>query len=94
MLWASRQRPATSLRPRSSSVRRTRSRAQLILEITEDTLIRSEGAVRENILELTAMGFRMALDDLGAGYSSLEDLCAYPIQFVKLAREHLGHNPP
>ena len=30
---------------------------------------------------------RMALDDLGAGYSSLEDLCAYPIQFVKLARE-------
>ncbi len=62
-------------------------REQLILEITEDTLIRSEGAVRENILELTAMGFRMALDDLGAGYSSLEDLCAYPIQFVKLARE-------
>lgn len=62
-------------------------REQLILEITEDTLIRSEGAVRENILELTAMGFCMALDDLGAGYSSLEDLCAYPIQFVKLARE-------
>lgn len=34
-------------------------REQLILEITEDTLIRSEGAVRENILELTAMGFCM-----------------------------------
>ncbi len=61
-------------------------RDRLTLEITEDTLARSESAVRETILGLTALGFRMALDDLGAGYSSLEDLCVYPIQCVKLER--------
>ncbi len=61
-------------------------RDRLMLEITEDTLARSESAVRETLLGLTALGFRMALDDLGAGYSSLQDLCSYPIQCVKLER--------
>ena len=35
------------------------------------------------------MGFRIALDDMGSGYTSLTNLCEYPVDVVKLDRDIL-----
>lgn len=56
----------------------------LILELTEDTLAGNVNIIYENIRVCREMGFKVALDDLGAGYSSLQDLCDYPIDIIKI----------
>ena len=35
------------------------------------------------------LGFNIALDDIGSGYTSLISLCEYPIDIVKIDREVL-----
>ena len=42
-----------------------------------------------NIIKVKELGFRIALDDIGSGYTSLISLCEYPIDIVKLDREIL-----
>ena len=37
------------------------------------------------------LGFTIALDDVGSGYTTLLSLCEYPIDIVKLDREMLLH---
>ena len=46
-------------------------------------------AVYSNILACKEMGCQIALDDLGNGYSSLQDLCDYPIDMIKIDRHIL-----
>lgn len=60
--------------------------SQLILELTEDTLEEDNLASFRNVMACKEMGFRIALDDLGSGYSSLSDLCDYPIDIIKIDR--------
>ena len=60
---------------------------KLILEITEDSLSYNTNALKENIQKCKELGFLIALDDIGSGYSSLSDLYHYPIDFVKVERE-------
>ena len=62
------------------------SHDRLIVEITEDSLARSQSVALETIGGLIALGFRIALDDVGAGYSSFSDLCAYPVNYAKIDR--------
>lgn len=38
------------------------------------------------MLRCQQQGLTFALDDLGAGYSSMRDLCDYPVNFVKIDR--------
>ena len=61
----------------------------LIIEITEDSLMDNTTVAYRNILECKKMGCRIALDDLGSGYSSLQDLCDYPIDIIKIDRHIL-----
>lgn len=60
---------------------------KLIIEITEDSLSYNTRALKENIKKCKELGFLIALDDIGSGYSSLSDLYHYPIDFVKVERE-------
>ncbi|WP_395340083.1 putative bifunctional diguanylate cyclase/phosphodiesterase [Ningiella sp. W23] len=59
------------------------------LEITETSLIMSFTQAKKWIEQATGMGFKIAIDDFGAGYSSLSYLTAFPYDTVKLDRSLL-----
>lgn len=61
-------------------------RSKLIVEITEDAIERNRDEVVNNILGCKRLGFRVALDDLGFGNTSLVNLCDYPVDIVKIDR--------
>ena len=61
-------------------------RNRLLIEITEDAMERNRERAMRNMQECKKMGFRIALDDLGSGYTSLINLCDYPIDVVKIDR--------
>lgn len=64
-------------------------RRLLIMELTEDAMeVRHETAT-ENMKKCRAMGFRVALDDMGSGYTSLVNLCDFPTDLVKIDRDIL-----
>lgn len=57
---------------------------RVALEITERSRLRSIGCWDESVRLATEMGFQIAVDDLGAGYSSLSILADLRPQFIKL----------
>lgn len=65
------------------------SKRWLVFEITENALIRNEEFVKENIIKLREAGVIFAIDDFGAGYTSIKYLVKYPIEIVKLDRGFL-----
>lgn len=56
----------------------------LMLEITEDTLIKDFNAGIEQIRILRDYGVQFAIDDFGTGYSSLEYLLNLPVDVIKI----------
>ena len=56
------------------------------LEITESVILDHPGSAGEVLEELSARGFRIAIDDFGAGYSSLRYLSRLPVTRVKIDR--------
>ena len=65
------------------------NRNNLIIEITEDSMEKNLDVAKSNILKAKELGFTVALDDIGCGYTSLISLCEYPIDIVKIDREIL-----
>jgi len=57
---------------------------RVVLEVTETEAIRDYERARSRIRALREYGFRVALDDLGSGYSSLNLLAQLEPDFVKL----------
>ena len=64
-------------------------KSKLIIEITEDSVEKNLVTAMLNIIDTKKLGFRIALDDIGSGYTSLVSLCEYPIDVVKIDREIL-----
>ena len=58
----------------------------LVLEITESSLMKSISVCRKNLVNLRRMGVRISLDDFGSGYSSLNYLRELPVDEVKIDR--------
>ncbi|PVV08525.1 MAG: hypothetical protein B6D77_11725 [gamma proteobacterium symbiont of Ctena orbiculata] len=56
---------------------------KLLIEVTETALITQLQTARINLETLREMGFSIALDDFGSGYSSLRYLGAMPVDVVK-----------
>lgn len=67
-------------------------RSKLIIEITEDSIEKNLDIAKQNIKEAKELGFSIALDDMGSGYTTLISLCEYPIDIVKIDREVLLHS--
>lgn len=57
---------------------------QVVFEITEVAGIKDYAPVKEIIRQMRGAGFRIALDDLGSGYSGLNSLAMLQPDFVKL----------
>lgn len=62
------------------------SPGQLVLEITETTLVSGIDLVRRRIEKLSHLGFRFSIDDFGTGYSSLSYLKELPLAELKIDR--------
>lgn len=60
------------------------------LEITESTLLDDLDYAIDTIYQLHTLGFRIAMDDFGSGYSSLNVLNKLSIDVLKLDREFLN----
>jgi EAL domain-containing protein (putative c-di-GMP-specific phosphodiesterase class I) len=60
------------------------SASSLELEITENTILRHDEIVMENLLQLRTMGVSIAFDDYGTGYASLSLLKKFPIDRLKI----------
>ena len=56
----------------------------LILEVTEDEIVRELGLAQEIAAQLRSSGVDIAIDDFGAGYSSFSSLRALPFVELKL----------
>jgi EAL domain-containing protein (putative c-di-GMP-specific phosphodiesterase class I) len=59
---------------------------EVVLEITERSSLDSVPDVRDRVRRLRALGFRLAVDDLGAGYAGLTSFALLEPDFVKLDR--------
>lgn len=60
------------------------------LEITESTLLDDLDYAIDTIYQLHSLGFRIAMDDFGSGYSSLNVINKLSIDVLKLDREFLN----
>jgi len=58
----------------------------LIIEVTEETLVHSDMELRRAIAPLRARGARLAVDDMGAGYSGLRQITTVLPSYLKLDR--------
>ncbi len=58
---------------------------QLVLEITESTLVEDYDSNSKLLEQLQRSGVRLALDDFGTGYSSLSHLRLLPLDILKIA---------
>jgi len=58
----------------------------LELELTESAFLDNEGAVNSTIVKLQELGYTIAMDDFGMGYSSLNMLRTLPVNVLKLDR--------
>ena len=59
---------------------------QLVLEITESTLMEHRELALQALSELTALGVKVGIDDFGTGYSSLAYLSTLPFDCLKIDR--------
>ena len=60
--------------------------SRVVLEITESVLIDDPDTAKSRLEDLRALGVKLALDDFGAGYSSLSYLQRLPFDKLKIDR--------
>lgn len=59
---------------------------RVVLEVTERAALSSVNEVARKVARLRDLGFRLALDDLGAGYAGLSSFAVLEPSFVKIDR--------
>lgn len=69
----------------------TRIASRVVLELTERAAFDRVPDVRVRAERLRALGFRIALDDLGAGYAGLNSFALLEPDIVKVDRELVSH---
>jgi len=63
----------------------------LELELTERILVEATDTVTRTLSRLQDLGVRLALDDFGKGYSSMEYIRLLPLQKLKIDRSFVRH---
>jgi diguanylate cyclase (GGDEF)-like protein/PAS domain S-box-containing protein len=59
---------------------------QIVLEVTESTVMLNETEVTKQMSLLSEVGIRFSIDDFGTGYSSLSRLDKLPLRLLKIDR--------
>ncbi|HET8680626.1 MAG TPA: EAL domain-containing protein, partial [Micromonosporaceae bacterium] len=67
---------------------------RLVIEVTEQEVAVDLDELALRLTELRATGVRVALDDFGAGYSSLGQLHRLPVDILKIDRNLLVESAP
>jgi len=62
----------------------------LVIELTESTIMHNTEVNLEKFRELKSLGVRLAIDDFGMGYSSLSYLHRFPIDILKIDRSFVS----
>jgi diguanylate cyclase (GGDEF)-like protein/PAS domain S-box-containing protein len=62
----------------------------LVIELTESTIMYNTDANLERFVRLKELGVRLAIDDFGTGYSSLSYLHRFPIDILKIDRSFVS----
>ena len=60
--------------------------SKLVVEVTEQSVVRCYEELRDVVAPLRAQGLRMAVDDAGAGYASLHHIVELQPDFIKVDR--------
>jgi len=63
------------------------------LEITENALIGDHNAIADKLRIITALGYRIAIDDFGSGYSNLSYISRFPLSCLKIDRSFIDQLP-
>jgi len=69
---------------------------QVVIEVTERSAIRDYGTFRRALHELKRMGFKIAIDDCGSGYATLEAIAELKPDYLKVGHSLLHgveHDP-
>lgn len=64
--------------------------ANLVLEITESVMVEGSDLTERVLVELRALGVRIAVDDFGTGFSALGYLRRHPVTGVKIDRSFVN----
>ena len=67
--------------------------ANIMVEITESTIIDEISIVEDNLTALREAGFKVAIDDFGTGYSSLSYIVKHDFTHLKIDRMFIGSVP-
>jgi EAL domain-containing protein (putative c-di-GMP-specific phosphodiesterase class I) len=62
----------------------------LIIEITETSIMRNTVSAQQQLTALKTLGVRIAIDDFGTGYSSLSYLQQFPVDSLKIDRAFIS----
>ena len=76
--------PQTAMSPRLIALLENAPCALIVLEVTEHAGIDDYGALGEALVRLRSRGLRIAIDDAGAGYSSLRHILNLRPDIIKL----------
>ena len=67
--------------------------SQVVIEVTESLPLQSSTVELRNISQLRDLGVRVAIDDFGAGFASLEYLRGFPFDIIKIDRSYVANLP-
>lgn len=62
----------------------------LTLEVTEQAVVNASPIVRQNLDVLWRLGVKIAIDDFGSGFASLEELRSLPLSYLKIDRQYVN----
>ncbi len=63
------------------------------LEITENVLIGNQELLARKLYDIAELGYRIAIDDFGVGYSNLSYISNFPVHCIKIDRSFIGQLP-
>jgi diguanylate cyclase (GGDEF)-like protein len=63
----------------------------VVIEVTESLPLQGSAVELDNIARLQALGIRVAIDDFGAGFASLEYLRGFPFDIIKIDRSYVAN---